>query len=152
MTRFVVPGALALLFLGACGGSEMQPSAPTLDIPSTCTAMTNVTVGSIYPNLVAPNCALSGCHVAGAQFPEYGPDANSFRSHVVNTAPSVTRSNLPNLKIIAPGDPNNSFLLYKVTGQQSKFAAGGSQMPDNRPALSAADQCALINWVRSGAN
>jgi hypothetical protein len=83
--------------------------------------------------------------------PAYDGGAATFRSHVVGV--SANRSQLPSLMYIKPSDPDNSFLLYKITGQQDKIPVGGAQMPDVSPPmpLSTQDQCTLINWVRTGA-
>lgn len=69
--------------------------------------------------------------------------ANSF-ANIVN----VPSKEVPSLKRVKPGDPDNSYLVQKVEGT----AAVGSRMPLGRPALSA-DNIALIRrWISEGAN
>ena len=76
------------------------------------------------------------CHVTGFQLPNYGPDMTAFRTNVVNV--SANRSQVPGLSYIKPNDVNNSFILYKVTGQQGMIPVGGAQMPYNLTPLTPA--------------
>jgi hypothetical protein len=157
-------GALGLLFSAACGGnntgtmdlghktdmetskSDMTMTPPMLTIPGTCT-QTTVTASSFYSTIITPNCAVSGCH-NGATPPNYSGGAAAFRTSVVG----VQAIEVPTLDYVQANTPNNSFFLYKITGQQGQFSNGGVQMPNGQAPLSATDQCTLINWVRSGAN
>lgn len=169
MIRFVATSALALVvFTVACGGDggggtdmsssnkdmstsgtpDMTVVPPTFDVPAGCNTAT-VTLATVYP-IISANCALSGCHVAGSTSPQMSPDMNTFKTNVVGVSSGRSPSSL---KYIAQNnDLNNSFLLYKITGQQAKAQFGGDQMPYMKAALSATDQCTIINWVRSGAN
>jgi hypothetical protein len=122
---------------------------PTLDATGCATA--TVTLSSFYTNIINAKCATTSCHVTNGTPPNYAGGASAFKTAVVNV--STGRLQVPDLKYIVPSDLNNSFILYKVTGQQAKVPGGGVQMPQNGPPyLSAADQCTIINWVRSGAN
>jgi Ca2+-binding RTX toxin-like protein len=70
-------------------------------------------------------------------------EANSY-SNIVN----VASEEVPSLKRVKPGDPDNSYLVQKVEGT----AAVGGRMPLNRTPLTA-DQIALIRrWISEGAN
>jgi hypothetical protein len=161
---------LALLGIAACGGTttttdmggtnndsgsgtvdmtgpaDMTFVPPTLDV-STCTTAT-VTLTTIYTNIIMPTCATASCHAVGATPPNFAGGKTTFFTNTVGV--SANRSTVPNLKYIVANDPNNSFLLYKVTGQQTKIANGGSPMPLGG-SLTAAQQCQIINWVRGGA-
>ncbi len=168
MRRTVLAGtwALGVLLVAACGSSntgtmdlgthktdmesaikmDMTMVPPMLTIPGTCT-QTTVMASSFYGTIITPNCATVGCH-NGTQPPNYSGGAAAFRTAVVG----VQASEAPGIDYVQANNPNNSFLLYKITGQQGQFPGGGVQMPDGTAPLSAADQCTLINWVRSGAN
>lgn len=122
---------------------------PTLDATGCATA--NVALSSFYTNIIQNRCAKSDCHVANKTPPNYSGGAAAFKTAVVNV--STGRLDVPNMKYIVPNDIDNSFILYKVTGQQKKVPSGGVQMPDDGPPyLTTTEQCTLINWVRSGAN
>ena len=166
-TRFA---ALALVGAAACGNNttvmdmatntnkdmtvttppDMTFVPPTFAVPSGCTPTTGVTASMFYANIITANCAVSGCHVAGATPPNYAGGAASFIANVKNV--SAGRAAVQAMQYIKPNDYNNSFLLYKIAGQQDKVPSGGTQMPQGRAPLSAADQCTLISWVNSGAN
>jgi len=49
---------------------------------------------------------------------------------------------------VAPGDPDNSYLVQKVEGT----AAVGSQMPLGGPALSQSQINDIRQWIQDGAN
>ena len=55
-------------------------------------------------------------------------------------------------KYVVPGNPDRSYLLYKLRNLQTKVTnGGGAQMPRGLPPLSDTDFCTMYNWVRSGA-
>jgi hypothetical protein len=120
---------------------------PTLTPLSGCAAAM-VTTATVYSNIISSRCAKSNCH-GGNIGPNMSGGAAAFSAAVVNV---TARPQLTNFDEARPNDPNNSFILYKVTGQQSKVPFGGSRMPaDGPPYLTAADQCLLYNWIQSGA-
>ena len=60
----------------------------------------------------------------------------------------VNSIEVPALKRVSPGDPNNSYIIHKLEGTQ----AVGSQMPQGGPFL---DQAAIDDvkaWIQAGAN
>jgi hypothetical protein len=127
---------------------DMTVVPPTFTVPTSCAAAT-VNLITAYP-IINTNCAIVNCHRAGATLPVMGPnDSNLFRTNVVNFSAGRQPASL---NYVTPNDLDNSFLAYKITGQQGKVRFGGAQMPNNLPALSANDQCTIINWIRSGAN
>jgi hypothetical protein len=173
MSRATEFAAVTLFCVAACGNTNtgtldmsmsgdmvMKPAdmtlvdmtfvPPTFDATGCATANVTLSGSMLYTNIIQPKCATTGCHVAGATPPNYAGGAAAFSQVVVNK--SAFRSQLPSLQYIKPNDLNNSFILYKVAGQQGKIPEGGGQMPQNGPPfLSATEQCTLINWVRSGA-
>lgn len=173
MSRAISFAALALIGAAACGGDtttttdmgmtahdmtttqtmDMTVVPPTFDVPTGCTPNTTTTLASssLYTNIISPKCATTNCHVTGATPPNYSGGAATFSANVKNV--SAGRPQNPTMQYIKPNDLNNSFILYKVTGQQGKVQFGGAQMPQNGPPyLSPTDQCTLISWVNSGAN
>lgn len=127
---------------------EAASAPPTLTIPDSC-ASANVTVNAVYNAIIETKCATASCHAQGQTPPSMSGGASAFRGAVVNV--SAGRGAMPDMFYVKPNDPDKSFLLYKVLGQQAKIQFGGAQEPQGSPPLSADEQCQLINWVRSGA-
>ncbi len=171
MNRYSLrPLMLLLALTGACGDSTqpstadmaMNPSdmstANVSDLTSiprdmsppklefTC-ATANVTAATVYTNIIVPNCSGAGCHRGGGtQAPVFGNSGANLITAVVGKQSSAS------MNFVTANSPDTSYLLFKVFGQQNKVTGGGgSQMPLGANALSTADQCLLVNWVRSGA-
>lgn len=98
---------------------------------------------SIQANIFTPSCAVSGCHSGTAPQVGMSLEADKSFTAIVNQ-PS---SEVPSLQRIAPGNPDDSYLLRKVTG----IASVGVQMPRNAAALSSAKIEALRSWIDNGA-
>jgi hypothetical protein len=102
--------------------------------------------GRIQPLLTA-RCASVGCHAAS---PVFSPGAGlvltagQARSNLVGR-PSTQR---PPRLLVAPGDPDASYLVHKVEGRPG---IEGLRMPYGSPPLAAADQAAFRRWVGQGA-
>ena len=84
------------------------------------------------------------CHVGGGA--PHGLNLTQGQSY--DLLVDVASEEVPSLKRVKPGDPNNSYLVQKVEGT----AAVGGRMPLNRAPLTA-EQIALIRqWISDGAN
>jgi hypothetical protein len=121
--------------LAACGsgdgfqgsGGASGPLTPSFD--------------SIQANIFEPLC--EHCH-AGANAPVgLRLDAANSYSLLVGV-PSGER---PSVLRVAPGDPNNSYLIQKLEGT----AAVGERMPAGLPALPQADIDIVRQWILDGA-
>lgn len=168
MMRLALTGAAALLFVAACGNNNPTPDMPTtkmdmgpdmlvppdmtfvpptFQVPGGC-AQTTVGLTSFYTNIISNTCSQVNCHRSGGIMPFMGPaNMAMFKTNVIG----VSAARMPStLKYVTTNDLDNSFLVYKITGQQGKVQFGGSQMPNNLAALSATEQCQIINWVRTG--
>jgi Ca2+-binding RTX toxin-like protein len=85
-----------------------------------------------------------GCHNVNSAPHGLILDADNSYSLLVD----VASKEVPSLKRVKPGDPDNSYLVQKVEGT----AAVGGRMPLNREPLTA-EQIALIRrWISEGAN
>ena len=104
----------------------------------------NATLSRIQTRIFDTNCALSGCH-AGAN-PQQGMDLSAGQafSNIVN----VPSREVPALMRVAPGDPENSYLLQKVRGDAGIV---GARMPLGRAPLSAEDIELIRKWIEGGA-
>ncbi len=100
---------------------------------------------TIQDQVFTPICAQ--CH-HGAGAPE-GMQLTDGQAY--NMIVNVSSQEQPALKRIAPGDPDNSYLVQKIMGT----AAVGSQMPDGcpltQPCLDAATIAMIRQWVSEGA-
>jgi cytochrome c len=132
--RRLSPGlALALLFAGlggaACGGGDDgEPIPPHLS--------------TIESEIFARNCTFSSCH--GATSPNEGM---SLVAPTYATLVGVASSEAPDLVRIAPGDPDASYLLQKIT---STAPRDGVRMPPDQPLPSNKVE-AIRAWIAAGA-
>ena len=132
-TRCFVPMLCALLaacgsgdgFVGSGGGAG--PLAPNFD--------------SIQTNVFEPLCEF--CH-SGANAP-VGLRLDAANSYALLVG--VASGEQPNILRVAPGAPNNSYLIQKLEGT----AAVGQRMPAGLPALPQADINIVRQWIADGA-
>lgn len=96
---------------------------------------------SIQANVLTPVCTT--CH-AGAIAPEgLSLEAADSYSQLVNVASTEESSVLR----VAPGDPDNSYLIQKLEGH----AAVGARMPYGGPYLDTAVIAVIRQWISDGA-
>lgn len=85
-----------------------------------------------------------GCHNASLAPQSLILDADNSYSLLVN----VASKEVPSLKRVKPGDPDNSYLVQKIEGT----AAVGERMPLNRDPLTDAQIALIRRWISEGAN
>ncbi len=137
----LMPGVmLGALALAACAGNGEGLDAQGRPLVSNPQALLP-TFQSIQDHVFTPICAQ--CHVGAAAPLGFRLDAAASYAMLINT-PSVE---VPGLRRISPGDPNNSYLIQKIEGH----ASVGAQMPLGGPALSADTIAAIRQWVTDGA-
>ncbi len=136
------------LAVPGCGGTPVGVDMGTTgralkNLPTGCPA--TETSDDLYSTLVKPTCATPACHVAGNQlFFSIGKASDLHDQWVGKTSseggglPDVTASNL-----------DKSFLMYKITGQQTQ--AEGARMPNTGVNLTDAQICKFIAWIKGGA-
>ena len=104
-----------------------------------------VSFQTIQDQVFTPICAQ--CH-AGASAPQ-GLQLSQGEAYAMIVG--VASQEQPALKRIAPGDPDNSYLVQKIMGT----AAVGAQMPDGcpitQPCLTTATIDLIRQWVSEGA-
>ena len=126
------------LLLTACTGGDGSGLPPRLP-----PGAFGPNFSEIQANVFAPNCATSGCHLgAGAPQGLRLDDANSY-GLLVGIASSEVASTLR----VAPGDPDNSYLVQKLEGT----ASVGAQMPLNAPPVEQASIDVIRQWITDGA-
>ncbi len=95
---------------------------------------------------------VTACHEAGGSWPSTDLTAAMAYDMLVD-ADGIQTMALADVKLVIPGDTENSYLLNKLDGTQMDVAgaAGGTQMPQEADPLTA-DQIALVEeWIACGA-
>lgn len=119
----------------ACGGASDPVSGPA----------PGPTLLAVQAQIFTPRCAQSGCHVgAGAPF---GLDLGSASSSSANLI-GVSSAERPGVARIAPGDPANSYLYWKVTDNPN---IGGDPMPLSGVPLNGGELDLIASWIDGGA-
>jgi hypothetical protein len=141
-----VSGMLCTLVLAACSGSGAgldangRPPDPRGG-GGGATGVPTADFDSIQANVFTPIC--TDCH-AGAGAPQ-GLRLDSANSYSLLV--SVPSTEAPSILRVAPGDPDNSYIIQKLEGH----AAVGAQMPYGGPPLSADVIAVIRQWIADGA-
>jgi hypothetical protein len=104
-------------------------------------------------NVVFITCALPSCHGGSTIAPHIGNDGD-WVGNVVGK-PSSER---PDMFLVAPGDPANSWLAHKIVGDQCASTDAcveggcGDIMPGCGQPLTAVDRETIVEWIRQGAD
>lgn len=96
---------------------------------------------SIQDNVFTPICI--ACHINNSAPENLKLDETNSYAMLVN----VPSAQQPSLLRVAPGDPDNSYLIHKLEG----VAASGSQMPQGGPALPQVTIDMIRQWISDGA-
>ena len=104
-----------------------------------------VTLREVQGRVFSPRCAVSGCHV-GTTAP-FGLDLGSATSSASNLI-NVASAEIPTLMRVEPGNPTDSYLYMKVTGDPRIL---GDQMPAAGELLSASERALIETWIAQGA-
>jgi hypothetical protein len=141
--RAIAVSATAAAMLAACDGGDgtgFEGDAPPGPLPPGPFAPN---FSEIQANVFTPTCATVGCHTgAGAPQGLMLDAANSYGLLV-----DVASSEVPSILRVAPGDPDNSYLVQKLEGS----ASAGARMPFGRPALPQATIDVIRQWITDGA-
>ena len=139
----------ALMVAAACTAAGCDEKLSELAGP---TPNLTPTFSSIYQEILvsanpAGRQACVRCHTPGRSgFREVGMDFSTpdvAYAHLVGVR-SVLK---PGLLRVAPGDPNNSFLLHKIEGRELV----GVRMPQNADPLTPGQIQIIARWIQRGA-
>src|SRR3990172_4802299 len=111
--RRVFPAA-ALVLTGCFSASDAPPSGPGTD-----SVRAEILFRKIQDSVFNPVCAL--CH--GGPAPAQGMNLEADSSREVVNKPS---SEIPELRIVKPGDPDSSYMIWKLEGRPG---ISGERMP-----------------------
>ena len=146
---------MAVVFLSGCSdeGSTLGPEgAPDSGAPATGgegEGSDNGDGGSQGPTLAqlsaeifTPRCATSGCHSGTDPSRGLSLEEDRIARETINVD-----SKGSDLKLVDPGNPEGSYMLLKVRGDEG---ISGSRMPPSR-SLSAEEIEKIRSWIASGA-
>ena len=123
---------------GGGGGNNPPPPPPPPPPPAF-----NPVFSEIQTQVFDIDCATSGCH-QGAGAPQ-GLRLDAANSYALLVDVDSTQD--PTFKRVAPGDPDNSYLIRKLEGT----ASVGAQMPAGAPPLPQAEIDIMRQWIIDGA-
>ena len=126
------------LLWASCGGEDSTVGPDESAVEGSRTEATLAEVSEVF----AVSCVTSGCHSGGDPAAGLSLEGD-FAGRIVGVA-SEQRSDL---KLVDPGNPNKSYLLMKVRGDDEIIS---QQMPPGNPL--SAEQVEIIRaWIASGA-
>ncbi|MFN8154510.1 MAG: hypothetical protein U0Y08_09490 [Bacteroidia bacterium] len=101
-------------------------------------------ITGLHQNLFFPKCAVPGCH-DGTFEPDFRTVQSTFSTMLYMT---VNKRTLDSAKIftyrVIPDDPDNSFLMERLTTTTSEY------MPSNSVRLSSAEIANVRTWINNG--
>lgn len=99
--------------------------------------------------IFSSSCAKVGCHTGA--FPSGGMNLSTGSAYT--NIVGVTANSVPSLKRVLPGNPNDSYIVIKVEGNDPRLQ--GSRMPDDAPTgqpfLTPAQVQVIRSWILQGA-
>lgn len=102
-----------------------------------------LTAAQLYEKSFKPSCSNNGnCHRAATS-------GDALKAWWVNQTSMQTTA----VKIVTPGDLDQSYLMYKLLGQHMNPLVGGKgdAMPKNGMKLPDEQLCNFISWIKGGA-
>lgn len=145
--RFTLLGVA--LALGGCGARDAScgpGTALTASEPETASR-------ADVQEILGRSCAIGGCHASapGAGGLALPPADAAWIDSVVG----VKSQENPSMDLVAPGDPERSWLVYKIAGDLCGFTCDpklgcGGQMPFGQQ-LSEQERGVILAWIRHGA-
>lgn len=135
--RVVMACAVGLFGVMAVSCGDDSPTAPSGGGTTTLTA----TLSSIQAQIFSSRCYQ--CH--GSNRREQNLDLQNNAHANIVSRPSGQR---PAVMLVAPGNPDQSYLVHKVEGQSTIM---GQRMPAGGAALSATEITTIRQWIANGA-
>lgn len=121
-------------------------TAPTVTGLPTCTD-TGVTADVVFSTVASTSCAVAGtCHSKGEGGLTFTSGA-TLKSALVGVASKQTTL----IPLVTASDIDHSYIMYKLSDQQTKVMGRGGMMPRGGARLSDANLCKFIVWIKEGA-
>ena len=109
----------------------------------------NSTYHDIQDYVFDKSCANSVCHAAPANSANLNLTYGLSYQDLVGRTPQNPAAAAAGMKLVDPGNPDNSFLLTKLMGPAPEF---GAKMPFNAGSIHAAKIDAIRKWIEEGAS
>ena len=129
--------ALVALALASC-------TPPCVEVSTDCEPLYEPTFDNVWALTLEPSCALSGCHVPASAPAGLVLAAGLAYDNLVN----VESSQIAGLDRVEPGDPDQSYLLWKLEGNPDRL---GQQMPFGASPLDEELLQLVRDWIAAGA-
>lgn len=135
----LIGGGLVLPLLAGCSSEAPAPEAPKAAVQA----------ASLYQEKIAPlfrsRCAT--CHLTGTEAGNIQLTPDQAIAAIVD----VASREVPGLKRVVPGDPDNSYLVMKLEGTHIDKGGSGTTMPFGAPPLSPQEISDIRKWIKEGA-
>lgn len=140
-----------------------EPSAPAACIAHEAPAASTLAAPvADFANDVAPilvkSCAFAACHASkGAANHGLFLNATADDVDAVKASLLAKAKTAPSMAYVAPGDPDGSFVMHKLDGDQCTLAAKcaggdcGKSMPSGNDLLPEESRDAIRRWIAQGA-
>lgn len=155
LSRFPTLAALLLLGPAACGddGATMVDAMPPDANPRCLEAVDHSDLAWIQENVFTPSCSrFTACHQGRALMAnELSLEDGDAHAQLVGVA--SVEENADGMLRVAPGDPENSYLMVLLGyyGSDHPAIGDGGLMPYNSPLLCDEMQEAVKRWIEAGA-
>ena len=106
-------------------------------------------LGDIADQIFQPSCALPSCHSSQTKAGALVLERAGVYDELVGVPPLSTGARQAGLLRVAPGNPDNSFLIRKLEGDLGP--GEGSAMPQSGPRLSDEQIDQIRAWIAAGA-
>ena len=144
-TAFVCAASVFALILAGCDEKLSELAGPTPNLTPTFSSIYQEILVSVDPN---GRQACIRCHRPGRSgFAQTGQDFSTRDLAYANLV-GVRSAQKPGLLRVAPGDPNNSFLIHKLEGRSDIV---GVRMPQNADPLAPGQIQIIARWIQRGA-
>ena len=131
-----------LLALAACAPPEVGPAIDTGPLGS------ETTFSSLSQRIFTPRCAVSSCH-AGSPPPSAPMSLEPGKAYAsLVGAPS---KELPSMQLVAPGRPDQSYLIHKLRETAGNVGGLATRMPLGKEPLTEAELADIESWIAGGA-
>ena len=136
-----------ILYIEAWIAAGASPDAPA---PTGDEALEAPSFATVQEQLFDQGCAQGACHSDDTRAAGLSLEADSSYHSLVGVAPSTASARSDGMLLVAPGDPERSFVLNKLDGNLGR--GDGAAMHDADPLRALADASLLRAWIRAGAH
>ena len=136
--------SLTTALMPGCGGGSgegLDANGRPIGEGTDPTGPMTASFASIQSHVFTPICSV--CHAGGSAPAGLRLDAANSYAMLVG----VNSVEVSSLKRVAPGDPDNSYVIQKLEGH----AAVGARMPFGGPYLDAGTIAMIRQWISNGA-